>query len=117
VAIENTDGLHRAIARRLLDETGHLTGPEFRFLRLELDMSQAALASILGNDAQSIALWEKRSRVPRWADRFMRAIYREAILGKADILSMIERLKGSALHKRLPLRFEETAKGWRAAAA
>ncbi|WP_201779592.1 helix-turn-helix domain-containing protein [Azospirillum thiophilum] len=60
MVIENVEGLHRAIGMQLVHRKPYLTGCEFRFLRKELDLSQNALAGYFGNDAQSVALWEKR---------------------------------------------------------
>ena len=74
VRIEDVEGLNKSIAARLVNDKPHLTGAEFRFLRKELDLSQAALAKIVGKDAQSVARW-KKARVPKMADRMMRFVY------------------------------------------
>jgi putative transcriptional regulator len=117
VAIENVEGLHKAIAGLLVSRKPRLSGAEFRYLRKELGLSQAKLAHVLGNDAQSVALWEKRGRVPKWADRFLRAVWREVTEGNAHIMAMVERLNDldETEHKRLT--FEETPKGWQEKAA
>jgi putative transcriptional regulator len=91
IAFDNIAGLHRAIGRHLCANRPHLTGPEFRFLRHELDLSQAALAALLGNNEQAIALWEKsKVKVPAWADRLMRALYREHMGENVKIRKLIE---------------------------
>lgn len=117
VAIEDSDGLHRAIALLLVNRKPRLSGAEFRFLRKELDMSQSRLAHVLGNDAQSVALWEKRGRVPKWADRFLRALYREHAQGNAKIIEMVDRLNDMDRSELQKMRFEETSKGWQSKAA
>jgi DNA-binding transcriptional regulator YiaG len=67
VSFGNLEGLHREIGRWLCAYRPRLAGAEFRFLRHELDLSQAALAARRGNDAQSVALWENsKVRVPAW---------------------------------------------------
>jgi DNA-binding transcriptional regulator YiaG len=43
--IAHVDSLRRAISPSLARSKPHLTGSEFRFLRTELDLSQARLAS------------------------------------------------------------------------
>lgn len=116
MAVENVEGLHRAIGMQLIHRTPHLSGAEFRFLRKELDLSQNALAGYFGNDAQSVALWEKRGRVPKWADRFVRAIYRESTEGNAQHRELIARLNDMDRQARGRQVFEDTPKGWRAAA-
>ena len=75
--IENPDGLQKAIAETLAGKPGPLSGGEFRFLRKRLDLSQRSLAAMLGNDAQTIALWEKGRGAPRWADCLIRALHWE----------------------------------------
>ena len=47
-----------AMAEELVSYKPELSGKELRFLRKELQMSQARLALILGNTAQSVAGWE-----------------------------------------------------------
>ena len=41
-SIHDIDGLHKAIGRNLAELSRALTGSEFRFLRVEMDMSQRA---------------------------------------------------------------------------
>ncbi len=117
VAIERADELHRAIALSLVKHKPRLSGGEFRFIRKELDLSQAALAHILGNDAQSVARWEKSGRVPKMAERFLRALYREHAEGNAHIRELVERLNELDRERPAKLYFEETEAGWRAKAA
>lgn len=75
IAFDNIEGLHREIGRHLCAYRPRLTGPEFRFLRHELDLLQSALAALLGNNEQAVAFWKKsKVKVPAWADRLMRAI-------------------------------------------
>ena len=69
-----------------------------------------------GNDAQSVAGWEKRGRVPKWADRFLRAIYREHTEGNAHIRDIVARLNDMDQQEQERQVFEETPEGWRAAA-
>jgi DNA-binding transcriptional regulator YiaG len=92
VSIDDLEGLHRAIALHLIEAKPQLSGAEFRFLRKEPDVSQARLAEIIGNTAQSVALSEKSGRVPKWADRLVRALYREHVSGNANLTALVERL-------------------------
>jgi DNA-binding transcriptional regulator YiaG len=115
VAFDNIEGLHREIGRHLCAYRPRLTGPEFRFLRHELDLSQAALAKLLGNNEQAVALWEKgKVKVPAWADRLMRALYHEHMGENVQIRKLIEKVAALENSKALPTRFEarETTKGW-----
>lgn len=120
ISFENIDALHREIGRWLCANSPRLTGAEFRFLRHEIDLSQGALASLLGNDAQSVALWEKgKVKVPAWADRLMRALYREHAGENVKIRSLVEKLASLETEKPRTIRFEarETRKGWTLKAA
>jgi putative transcriptional regulator len=115
IAFDNIEGLHREIGRHICAYRPRLTGPEFRFLRHELELSQSAFATLLGNNEQAVALWEKsKVKVPAWADRLMRAIYREHMGENVKIRKLIETVAELENSKSQPTRFEasETAKGW-----
>jgi len=78
LSIEDIEGLHRAIGDSIVRRNRTMTGAEFRFLRLELDMSQRALADSLSTNEQSIAKWEKAADKPvsnRSAERLLRIVY------------------------------------------
>jgi DNA-binding transcriptional regulator YiaG len=115
IVIDNVPGLHRAIAQRLLKDKPHWSGAEFRFIRKELDMSQAALANIFGKDVQSIARWEKRGRVPKMADRFMRMLYREHTDGNEKITEIIGRLNDMDQQQHQKMLFSDQSGKWKAA--
>ena len=117
VAIEDADGLHQVIALGLVNHKPWLSGGEFRFLRKELDLSQAALARVLGNDVQSVARWEKSGRVPKMAERFLRALYREHVEGNARIREIVDRLNEMDQKVQKKMILEETERGWQARAA
>ena len=71
-----------------------------------------ALAGVMGNDAQSIARWEKGGRIPRMAERFVRALYREHAEGNARITELIERIGHIDPQPEQRMIFEETGGGW-----
>ncbi len=117
VSIKDVPGLHKTIADNLVDNKRHLTGPEFRFIRKKLELSQKQVAEILGFDTQTVASWEKRARVVKWADRLIRVLYRECRDGDAELIRAIDRLNEleRASHNG-ELRLKSTSKGWAAAA-
>jgi DNA-binding transcriptional regulator YiaG len=91
-AIEKMAGLHRAIADSLISQARTLNGAEFRFLRLELDLSQRRLAEMLSTNEQSVAKWEKAREKPvanRSADRLLRLIFANS---RRDSTSELARL-------------------------
>ncbi len=117
ISIDDVAGLHQVIAKRLIENKPHLSGGEFRFLRKELGLSQAKLGKLWGYDAQTVAIWEKRGRVPVIADRFIRVYYREVAEGNANIVGMIEHLNDLDVREDSRLFFEEQRGQWQAKAA
>ncbi|HJU39492.1 MAG TPA: transcriptional regulator [Tahibacter sp.] len=79
VTIHNLTELHDAIGRAIVNSLQPINGAEAKFLRQELELSQAMLANLLGRDEQAVARWEKgrSKRVDPLADRLIRILYRE----------------------------------------
>ena len=113
------EGLHRALATHVVKYKPRLNGAEFRFLRKELDLSQAGVGTLFGYEAQTVALWEKTGRVPKLADRAIRAFYREVTEGNASFKDIVERLNNLDRqdHEKSKIILRETDKGWEAKAA
>jgi DNA-binding transcriptional regulator YiaG len=111
VSIEDADGLHLAIGREIARKS-YLTGCEFRFLRKELDLSQHRVADLLGTSEQTVALWEKRGKIPKTADRMLRAIYLETIDGNVKLKELIERAADLDRKSDEKMIFKDTASGW-----
>lgn len=59
VKIQKLPALFIAIAFRLVLKPGKLTGPEFRFLRKRMEMTQSDLANEFGVSDQTVANYEK----------------------------------------------------------
>lgn len=79
VEINDIDGLHRCIGNTICSRSG-LTGPELRFLRHELGLSQKNLSRLLGNSDQTVANWEKGDiTVPVPAETVIKKLYLEHI--------------------------------------
>ncbi|HWI34844.1 MAG TPA: helix-turn-helix domain-containing protein [Burkholderiales bacterium] len=93
VSIQDVEGLHRLIGS-IIARRPRLTGPELRFLRKEMGMSQKALADFVGTTEQSVSLWERRGRVPKAEDRLIKLAYLEMIdkYGNVKIKDTINRL-------------------------
>jgi putative transcriptional regulator len=85
VAIEDLDGLHRAIGETLIACVNRLSGREVQFLRQEMSLSQAALARLFGVSERAITRWERAAagRVPGPAETALRMLYRDFITGQA----------------------------------
>ena len=67
--IDEIEGLHRAIGFWLVSSRKILSGSEVRFLRHELEMTQSALAQLLGVPESDLMRWElgRRRRGPECA--------------------------------------------------
>ena len=94
VSFHNVDGLTRSICMALTRKTSPLTGAEFRYIRSAgMLLSQPALGKLLGIDGQSVARWEKTSKVPLWADKLVRLLYAAQVNGDEPIAKAVERIK------------------------
>ena len=93
VAIHDIEGLHKAIAKDIINHRVKLSGQEFRFLRRELELSQKALGDIFGVSDQTVALWEKgKSQIQKTADMLLREMYMDKVIGQTGIYDIIERI-------------------------
>lgn len=116
-AVEDAEGLHAAIARFLVLRRKQLSGQEVRFLRKQLNLSQAELGKLLGVSDQSVARYEKeQTRLEGAADMLLRLLIAGQALGQLDPLKKIEEIRASddAADPRLVLEHE--GDHWRMAA-
>ena len=117
VAIDDVDGLHRAIGRHLVHGRRPLAGREVRFRRKELDISQEGLAALLGCTAQTVARWEKgETEIPGAADRLLRLLYLERADGRPRVNELLETLVGREPSPQQERQLFEADRGWRPAA-
>ena len=94
VYFHNLDGLTKSICMALTNKASLLTGAEFRYIRSAgMLLSQPALGKLMGIDGQSVARWEKTSKVPRWADKLVRLLYTAQAEGNEPIANAVERIK------------------------
>ena len=113
VSYHDVHGLTRAICAALVDKPGPLTGAEFRYLRLHLRLSQASLGKMLAVTEQSVALWEKRGRIPRLADKHLRLLWIEKHNGNEPIVRAMNRLNEvERLVSQKIVARESRTKGW-----
>jgi len=119
VFIHNVDALHDAIGRSLIHQRRSLDGAALRFLRIEMDLTQARLAILLGAEEQTLRRWEKaRTKpIPGPADRILRALYGEHLGEDGNIRHMVERLADEmtddpSVSAPQHLHFKQTRNGW-----
>jgi DNA-binding transcriptional regulator YiaG len=112
VAIEYGVELEAELCRALSRKPAPLTGGELRFLRLSgFKLSQQALASMLGCDAQSLARWEK-SRPPRGADRLVRLLYAAHAHGDEPICAVVGRLQAIERAQNTGIEMRKSKGAW-----
>jgi DNA-binding transcriptional regulator YiaG len=93
ITIHDIEGLHRAIAFELINRRQRLNGKEFRFLRTELLLSQAALAHVLGVRELTIIRWEKgHTDIPIATDAAVRQMYADSQGQHTQMREMLERV-------------------------
>ena len=113
LVIDDIEGLARTVCMALTKKRGRLTGSEFRYVRLGLRLSQKNLARLLGNNEQTVALWEKRGNVPVWADRNLRMLWIAKEDGNAGIGRVMERLNTVERLLNEQIIVEEGRRGWK----
>lgn len=112
VAIENIEGLHRAIALAIVRKREKLAGEEIRFLRKYLGLSGGDFAEHIGVSPETVSRWEQdRTPMGVTADRFLRwlIVTREPVSDYP-----LDMLKGMAHEKpkRLKVGMKSDEGGW-----
>lgn len=93
VIIHDLDGLHRAIALRLVSDEKVLQGKEIRFLRRYMDLTQSVLGKLLACDSQTVARWEKdQFPISGVADRLLRVLVLEHMGEVPRIRQLVEKI-------------------------
>lgn len=114
VAIHDIEGLTETLCKTFVQKPRALSRTEFRYIRTSgLLLSQAALGSALGVDAQTVARWEKDKHIPKMADKMIRLIYLEHANGNVRLKSAFETLRAveRAMNGPQPTRVVVESKG------
>ena len=102
VIIPNLEGLHRAVARTIVEKEARLAPVEIRFLRKVLGWSGADFAEHMGTTPETVSRWENGSAAmgPQ-ADRLLRlmVLTRDPVgdYRKLDLLKTVARAKPAAV--------------------
>jgi DNA-binding transcriptional regulator YiaG len=116
------DSLWKAIAKHLVTKRKVLAPKEIRFLRNQMDMTQADLAARLRVSDQTIARWEKGrgDTVPGPADIMLRVLYLASPRAQPEgarvldkLMELIEKLVLSDEGLELPVVFTHRMRSWR----
>ncbi|HXG79592.1 MAG TPA: helix-turn-helix domain-containing protein [Methyloceanibacter sp.] len=121
VSIRDADELHKAIGVYLVQHRKVLSAKEVRFLRKQLELTQAELGSLMGQSSQQVARWEKgQSGIQGPADRLLRFIFLFSIMSEQErkefmgLLEALDEMDAPAVEK--PIVFQSTEDGWLEAA-
>lgn len=118
VSFRDIDGLHKIIGLHLVDSLRPLTGREIRFLRVEMNLSQKALAGLLGVGDTTVARWESgRGPITETAQRLLCLLYRESVTGDAKIAESLQRIAALDAEVYFRLDLVHTDDGWHDQAA
>lgn len=112
VSIQDVPGLVQAVCKALIRKKTKLTGVEFRYLRQAMLMSQASLGKALGRSDQSVAIWEKRGQIPKFADSMIRVLYAAHSDGNEKVKNIIHALND--VDRAIHIIMKESEKGWSA---
>jgi putative transcriptional regulator len=102
---DNINGLHHAIGLHIIEKENRMAGAEFRFLRKQMDLSQAALAQGLNVTDQTIANYEKEKSALGPAEAYIKMRYLLFVLPKQTRLEIIKSMmavSAQKAQKRLP---------------
>ena len=116
VSIEDLEGLHRALALKIISGEQRMNRHEFRFLRVEMDLSQKDLAGILGVSEPTVRNWESgRVDIPKMADSCLRQFYEDQLAPGSHAAKALQNLaKANREIHRLTLEREALSNEWSA---
>jgi len=106
VSIKDLDGLHRRIAQCLVQKPGPLTGAEFRFLRVELDLSQSAVGRLCRRDHRTVRGWESSDAIAEPENTIIRHVYRQRFNRSVSFERLSLVIQESQLSDREPYEFK-----------
>lgn len=93
ISVKDIDGLHQLLASKLVEKKNLLTGYEFRFLRVQLGLTQEGLGKFLDVSENAVSLWERKDTVPSVHDHMLRLMVMAKFNGNTKISDAIERVQ------------------------
>ena len=77
----------------MIEKSGLLAGYEFRFLRVQLGLTQEGLGKLLDVSENAVSLWERKDSVPSVYDHMVRLMVMAKFNGNTKISEAIERVQ------------------------
>ena len=112
IRIPKIGSLHRLIAKAIVTSKGTLTGPELRYLRTEMGLTQTQLGDLVHRERLTVSRWERGESTLDGASEALIRILASSKLG----LARIDPEKASGwckltLEQKRPVRITVTASG------
>ncbi len=109
VVIPNIKGLHKFIVHEIVMSDGALTGPELRFLRTEMGLTQTQLGELVHRERLTISRWESgKSTLDGATEAFIRILASSELkLDKVDPVKISGKCKLTPAAKS-PLHIDGT---------
>jgi putative zinc finger/helix-turn-helix YgiT family protein len=119
--IQNIEGLHRALARGIVEHPARLSGQEVRFLRTYLGLRGVDFARVMGVTKECVSRWENdHEPIGGTADRALRLLVltQKPVSDYAPdkLNALLESITDQQV-KEEPFRLERRAGGWAPQAA
>jgi putative transcriptional regulator len=92
ITIENLNGLHNAIGLYIVEKPSLMTGPNFHFVRKQLDLTQVQLGRYLRVSDQTVANYEKGNTCLGPADPLLRGLYLVHVLPEQTRVEVLKEL-------------------------
>lgn len=82
-----------------------------------MGFSQQGIAQLMGNNEQTIAIWEKRGNMPKWLSNFLRKLVSEYLGENRTLTEIVEKFSDldRDAHENA-IKFEESNHHWKVAA-
>ena len=114
LTIQNVEGLHKSIAKVLVEKQAPLTGKEFRFLRLELEFSQGAMGVLCGVSERQVRNIEKSETVSDPQNIIIRYVYKQRYVKdeKYESFAQIIRRFQEFDRRQTEMLLKSTSEGW-----
>ncbi len=117
VSVHDVEDLHMAIATYLAKQRKVLAGPEVRFLRKYLDLTQRELGELLGVSDQSVARYEKaQSTLEGASDALLRLLVTAQAQGCINVRDELSAIRSADDAADDEMTFERSDHEWRVAA-
>jgi DNA-binding transcriptional regulator YiaG len=113
IVIHDVPGLTRAICTALIRNQTRLSGPQFRYIRQAMLLSQASLGNSLGRTDQAVAGWEKTGKIPKYADIMLRVLYAAHADGNEKVRNIVHAL--NEVDRVINIVMIDSPEGWYAA--